>query len=210
MKKASTFWNEKAVSYAASPIGDMQAYEYTLERTRSYLKANDHVLEIGCGTGSTALLLARDVAQFTGTDISTEMVRIAREKAAKEGLETLHFQEATAAQAAQDAVGKDVVMGFNIFHLTEDLENTLKAIGAALKPGALLITKTPCLAEPSIGPLRFLFAGLIPAMQLIGKAPFVRRLTFRDLEAAIAAAGFKIVETGSYPKMSRYIVARRI
>jgi ubiquinone/menaquinone biosynthesis C-methylase UbiE len=209
MTQASKFWDKHAVKYAASPIKDMQAYEYTLERTRSYLKAGDHVLEIGCGTGSTALLLARDVAQFTGTDISPEMTRIAQEKAAAEGVETLQFQVRTAAQAAQDAAGMDVVMGFNIFHLTEDLEGILKTVSRNLQSGALLITKTPCLAEPSIGPMRFFFAALVPFLRLVGMAPFVRRLSFQELEAMITTAGFQIIETGSHPKMSRYIVARR-
>lgn len=209
MKQASKFWDKNAVKYAASPIKDQQAYEYTLERTRSYLRASDHVLEIGCGTGSTALLLAGSVAQFTGTDISPEMMRIAREKAAAQGAATLTFNVATAAQSARDATDMDVVMGFNIFHLAEDLEGILASLATRLKPGTLLITKTPCLNEPSIGPMRFLFRGLIPVMQFLGKAPFVRSLSFHQLEAIITEAGFQIIEAGSHPKMSRYIVARR-
>lgn len=209
MSQASKFWDNAAVKYAASPIKDQQAYEYTLERTRSYLNANDHVLEIGCGTGSTAILLAPDVAQFTGTDISSEMLRIARERAAATGVKALDFQVATAAESAQDAADMTVVLGFNIFHLTENLEGILAALHQNLKPGNLLITKTPCLREPSIGMMRFLFRALIPVLQFLGKAPFVQAFSFRELEAMITAAGFQIVETGSYPKMSRYIVARR-
>ena len=209
MTQASKFWDKHAVKYAASPIKDKAAYEYTLERTRSYLKPADQALEIGSGTGSTALLLAGDVARFTGTDISPEMTRIAREKAEGEGGGNLQFQVRTAMQAAEDAAGMDVVMGFNIFHLTENLEGILKTISGNLKPGALFITKTPCLGEPSIGLMRFAFAALVPVLRLVGMAPFVRRLSFQELEAMITSAGFQIIETGSHPKMSRYIVARR-
>lgn len=209
MVDAARFWDRIAVKYAASPIRDKEAYEYTLERTRSYLNDTDTVLEIGCGTGSTALRLAGDVACFTGTDISPEMLRIAREKAAEAKLDSLRFVVRDALGAAQDAADADVVMGFNILHLTEDPAAVLTALSGAMKSGGLLITKTPCLGEPSIGLKRFAFRALVPLMQMIGKAPVVQFLSFQRLEAAISNAGFKIIETGSYPAMSRYIVARR-
>lgn len=55
------FWNGTARKYAASQIGDMAGYERTLARTRSYLHPDDRVLEIGCGTGTTALIHAPNV-----------------------------------------------------------------------------------------------------------------------------------------------------
>ena len=58
MQQAETFWDGAAENYAKSPIRDVEAYNYTLERTRTYLSPTDKVLEVGCGTGSTALLLA--------------------------------------------------------------------------------------------------------------------------------------------------------
>ena len=61
MQETMKFWDGIAEKYAKRPISDMAAYEYTLGRTRSYLKPEDQVLELGCGTGSTALLLAGDV-----------------------------------------------------------------------------------------------------------------------------------------------------
>lgn len=209
MTQTAEFWNKIAIKYAASPIGDLEAYEYTLERTRSYLSETDRVLEMGCGTGSTALLLAENVAGITGTDISDEMVRIASEKASAQDVSDVTFTVASAVDSAREAAQYDVVMGFNIFHLTDDLEKVLDTLSREMKPGSLLITKTPCLGEPSIGLKRFLFRAMVPVMQLIGKAPFVRYLSFQELEAAVNWAGFKIIETSSKPAMSRYIVARK-
>ena len=55
MQTATRFWGKTAGRYAKMPIRYAEAYEYALERTRSYLAKTDRVLELGCGTGSTAL-----------------------------------------------------------------------------------------------------------------------------------------------------------
>lgn len=209
MKQSAQFWDRMAEKYAASPIRDTESYEYTLGRTRSYLTPQDRVLEFGCGTGSTALQLAGDVAQITGTDISGEMMRIAMDKARAQQVENATFKVATAREAAAGAGACNVVLGFNILHLVEEADEVLKTLFQTLAPGALLITKTPCLGEPSIGLKRFAFRAMIPVMQLFGKAPFVRYQSFQQLEASITDAGFKIIETSSKPAMSRYIVARK-
>ncbi len=51
---------------------------------------------------------------------------------------------------------------------------------------------------------------LIKAMQLVGKAPFVRVYSFASVEHMISRTGFDIIETGTYPEpRSRFIVARK-
>ncbi len=51
----------------------------------------------------------------------------------------------------------------------------------------------------------------IGALRLIGKAPYVRFFRIKELEQAITAHGFDIVETGNFPAKppSRFIVARK-
>ncbi|KPP84080.1 MAG: Methyltransferase domain [Rhodobacteraceae bacterium HLUCCA08] len=208
MVDTAKFWDRAARKYAAAPIRDMASYEYTLERTRSHLRPDHRVLELGCGTGSTALLLADAVAAYTGTDISGQMIRIAREKAAA-GPEGLHFEVAGAGDAVRGTASCDVVLGLNLLHLLRTPEAVLRDAHARLSEGGLVITKTVCLAEPSLGPKRFAFAALIPLMRAVGKAPFVQRFTFAGLERMIQAAGFELIETGTGPAMSRYIVARK-
>lgn len=209
MTQTAVFWDKLANKYAASPIRDLEAYEYTLGRTRSYLTANDNVLEIGGGTGSTALLLAPDVRQITGTDISPQMTRIADKKAASQGVTNAQFEVRSALEAAKRAGAYDVVLGFNVLHLTEECETVLKTLYDALASGSLLITKTPCLGEPSIGFKRFPIQAILPVMRFFGKAPYVRAFSFQELEAAMTWAGFRIIETDARPAMSRYIVARK-
>ncbi len=68
------FWDRTSSRYARSAISDPAGYERTLDRTRGLLKPQDRVLELGCGTGSTALRLASSVQSYLATDISTGMI----------------------------------------------------------------------------------------------------------------------------------------
>lgn len=63
------FWNRVARRYARAKIGDPQGYERSLERTRALLGPGDRVLELGCGTGMTALRLAGSVQAYLATAI---------------------------------------------------------------------------------------------------------------------------------------------
>ena len=86
------FWDRIARKYAADPIADMAGYERTLERTRHFLQSDHIVFELGCGTGTTALKLAPAVGRILATDVSSEMISIAREKAAGEGHLNVAFE----------------------------------------------------------------------------------------------------------------------
>lgn len=211
MKTDATFWDKIAPKYARDPIKDMDAYEYTLGRTRSYLTPTDTVLELGCGTGSTALLLAPSVARITASDFSDGMLEIGREKAREEGVENVSFRNIDVATTVQEQE-YDAVLGFNLFHLVRDIDAAFADIHKNLKPGGLFISKTPCLAQGGLGFKFGLLKLMIPVMQLFGKAPFVNLLSIDQLEAAVTGAGFEIIESGNFPATppSRYLVARRV
>lgn len=210
MTSAANFWDKQARGYAERPIDDVPAYEYTLGRTRSYLKDSDHALELGAGTGSTAITLADGVKHITATDISGEMLDIGRERAIEAGVDNISFANAEASTAPEGPF--DVVLAHNLLHLVDDLDADLADIAWRVKSGGLFISKTPCIAEPGLG-LKFgLMKLAIPMLQWLGKAPFVRFLGVSELEGMISNAGFEIVETGNFPVRppSRYIVARKL
>lgn len=202
------FWDRAARKYAAVPIKDMAGYERTLARTRQLLQPTDTVLELGCGTGTTALQLAPAVAHLLATDVSVEMIAIAREKVAAAGCSNIAFAVATPDTAPAGEGAYDAVLAFNLLHLVADRDRCIAAIRRLLKPGGLLITKTPCLAE--MNPLIRL---AVPVMRAIGKAPHVASFTADGLEREIASAGLTIVERarhGSGRKDARiFILARK-
>ncbi|MBO9451881.1 class I SAM-dependent methyltransferase [Tropicibacter sp. R16_0] len=212
MTQATAFWDGIAERYAKSPIKDVEAYEYTLERTRSYLGADDNVLELGAGTGSTALLLAPSVTRYVASDLSPKMTEIGRTKATDQGVTNVEFIAADVSDPQLAGTPYDTVLALNLLHLLPNLTEDLKHIHQMIKPGGLFISKSVCLNAKGL-PLRLRIMKLaIPLMQLLGKAPFVRSLTIEELEHEVMAAGFEIIETGNYPAVppSRYLVARRV
>jgi ubiquinone/menaquinone biosynthesis C-methylase UbiE len=207
--KNARFWDRMARKYAADPIADMAGYERTLDVARGYLKATDQVYEFGCGTGTTALKLAPSCARLTATDISGEMIEIAREKAQVQGCANAVFEVGTPETASCPDGSVDVAMGFNILHLIEARGATYRAIHRLLKPGGLFISKTGCLKE-----MNFALRLILPPMQLIGRAPYVAFFNAAELESEIVNAGFEIVERarhGTRGKDARiFLVARKV
>ncbi|CAM5550497.1 Ubiquinone biosynthesis O-methyltransferase, mitochondrial [Frigidibacter albus] len=196
------FWNRVAARYAARPLKDVAAYEALLADVAGRLQPTDTVLEIGCGTGGTAIHLAPRVARWLATDFSSEMVRIAQ---AKPGGDTVSFAVMDAAQAL-DAGPFDVVCAFNVLHLVDDFPGTLAHIHRSLNPGGLLICKTWCFADVPLK-LRLVFR----VLRLFGLFPVASVLGGGQLRRAIQEAGFRIEADkvfGTYPQ-NPYIVARK-
>lgn len=203
------FWDRAARKYAATPISDPTGYERTLARTREALPASSRVLELGCGTGSTALRLAGAAAHYLATDISPAMIAIAQEKRAAAPVPNLAFEVATAHALADRETPFDAVLAFNYLHLVHDLAATLAAIHRLVRPDGVFISKTACLSEMNPA-LRFL---ALPAMQLIGKAPHVGSFTRTALRQAIEKAGFEVlameIHAGKGDDRRPFIIARR-
>ncbi len=207
----ASFWNRMAERYARMPIRNEDNYELTLDRTRAHLSPSAQMLELGCGTGSTALRLADAVGHITACDYAHDMLTIAQRKAAEQGIGNVDFALADAAGNGLPDGPFDAICAFNLLHLVADLDATLAAIFARTRPGGVFISKTICLNEPGISlKLRAIMLAL-PLMQALGKAPRVAKFSIAALEAAIIRAGFDIIETGNHPAHppSRFIVARK-
>ncbi len=202
------FWDRAARKYAARPIAAPAEYERTLDRTRALLKSSDHVLELGCGTGTTALRLADGVERYLATDISPEMIAIANQKHATTPIRGLTFRVATADTTAVDAGPFDAILGFNYLHLVRDLHGTLCRIHALLMADGVFISKTPCVGE--MNPLVRL---VLPALRAIGMAPHAGVFTSEKLREFLNAGGIEIVAAENHATKGDdhrpYIVARK-
>jgi len=208
LEKDARFWDRTARKYAGDTIADMGGYENTLSAVGHYLNGDQDVLEIGCGTGTTAMRLAGQARRYLATDISPEMIVIAREKNEAAHIQNLTFDVGEPVTADWPDDANDVVLAFNVLHLVPSAAQTLAAVQRRLKPGGLFVSKTPCLAM-----MNPLIRAIIPVMQLFGKAPSVTSFTPDALEALIEAAGFEIIEWGWHGTKGKdtrpYFVARK-
>jgi ubiquinone/menaquinone biosynthesis C-methylase UbiE len=207
--RKARFWDRIARKYAADPIADVAGYEATLQRVQGLLSTEHDVLEIGCGTGTTALRLAPSTQRLLATDVSAGMIAIAREKLAAQPTPQLSFALADADEPAFGQGVYDVALAFNVLHLVSDLDHALALAVQALRPGGLLISKTPCIAE--MNPLIPRLA--LPLMRAIGKAPHVLSFDGGALQSAITRQGMEVVSVerhGTRGKDIRvFIVARK-
>lgn len=207
--RKARFWDRIARKYAADPIADTAGYEATLRRVQALLSAQQDVLEIGCGTGTTALRLAPLTRRLLATDVSVGMIEIAREKLVAQPVPQLSFAVADADAPVFGQGAYDVVLAFNLLHLVSDLDQALTLAVQALRPGGLLISKTACIAE--MNPLVPYLA--LPIMRAVGKAPHVLCFDGEALQSAIARRGMEILSVerhGTRGKDIRaFIVARK-
>ncbi|KEY71939.1 hypothetical protein S7711_07088 [Stachybotrys chartarum IBT 7711] len=202
-------WDKAAPSYAKSAVADQNGYQRTLQRTREHLKPTDKVLELGCGTGTTALLLAESVQSYLATDLSSGMISIAEDKRESgDKIPGLTFRTATAEHLVSEKAQFTTVLGFNYLHVVPDLASTLQGVHALLEDGGLFISKTGCLKDMS-----FLYRLALPIGRLIGKAPTVSVFSMDELEEQFRLAGFDILETEFHASDGStgrpYIIARK-
>lgn len=203
------FWDRASRKYAKGAVADQAGYERTLESTRALLSSGDRILELGCGTGTTALQLAGDVQNYLATDISAAMIAIARERRIANPMANLRFRTVTAEAVVRGPMPFNAILGFNYLHLIRDLPGTLRHIHSLLAADGLFLSKTPCIGE--MNPLIRL--ALLPAMRAIGKAPFAGVFRASQLSERISAAGFDILATENHATKGNdkrpYIVARK-
>lgn len=180
MSRDSKFWDRIAPGYARRPVSDEVSYQRKLEVTRGYLRPDMEVLEIGCGTGSTALVHAPHVRHIRATDISPKMIEIARGKAETAGVTNLDFDVAAIDDLQVANQSLDMVMGHSILHLLADKDAAIDRAYAMLKPGGVFVTSTVCLGDRMkwfkiVGPIGY-FLRLIPLVKVFNVQQLVDSL----------------------------------
>jgi ubiquinone/menaquinone biosynthesis C-methylase UbiE len=205
VKNKVHFWNKVADKYAKNPISDMPSYEHKLQKTREYFTPESHIVEIGCGTGSTAILHAPFVRSILAIDLSDKMLDIANKKLAETSITNIKFKNSDI-DVLRLAKPVDMVMTMSLLHLLEDKEAALAKIFEGLKPGGVFVSSTACIAD---GMKIFKYIG--PVAHFLGLIPFVKVFTNDELKRSIEAAGFEIDYAWKPDKKlaSSFIIAKK-
>lgn len=162
------------------------------------------VLEFGCGTGSTALVHAPFVRSILATDLSQEMIAIARRKAEAAAVRNVAFKDVSIEELDAPAGRFDAILGLSVLHLVDDLERTLGRVHTLLKPGGLFFSSTVCVRDMGAIP-----TGLVGILGAVRLGPPVNPFSSGDLLAAMGQAGFEVVSTWRpAPRKALFVVAR--
>ena len=108
-------YNLNAIAYA-DKFMDHKPYETQVKAFAQLLASGDSILEIGCGPGNVAKqMLAVKPFQFTGFDLSAEMVKLASANAPSGKFFRQDVRLAEFDESSFDAV----MLSFSIVHLTD-------------------------------------------------------------------------------------------
>lgn len=203
---SARFWDRVAPSYSKQDIADSASYARKLKATQALMEPTMEVLEVGCGTGSTALLHAAHVAHIQATDVSAAMISIGKQKAQDAGINNVSFSQSGVEDFVAPDGSFDMVLALNLLHLLPDRAAALAKIHRLLKPEGIFISSTVCLADRM-----WFLRPVIPLMQWLGKAPYVSFIQADRLVQEVSAAGFERAEQWTHGRSnSVFLISRKI
>lgn len=111
-----------------------------LEDTLSLHKCS-HILDLGCGRGRHSINLAQKGYQVTGIDLSQEAIKTAKEKAAGEGLDNVHFKVRDMRNPLPQTFDAIVNLFTTFGYFMKDRENAavLDSVITMLKPDGIFV-----------------------------------------------------------------------
>lgn len=115
--------------------------EYILNLFERFDRKPTLLLDVACGTGGFSIELAKKGIEVIGTDMSEDMLSVAREKTADEGLDILYLCQSAEELDLYGTVDGAVCCMDSINHITniETLETALKKVSLFLEPERLFI-----------------------------------------------------------------------
>jgi ubiquinone/menaquinone biosynthesis C-methylase UbiE len=145
-KEIQRYYKKQAEKFSTdgrSTISDMNTRNLEIEALLKYIKDNKKVLEIGCGNGYTAKkIIQNKKIDLYGTDISEDLIKIAKKQDLKGSKGKVIFKEGNATKLDfSDALFDVVFTERCLINLItwENQKKSLQEIHRVLKMGGILI-----------------------------------------------------------------------
>ncbi|WP_149179657.1 class I SAM-dependent methyltransferase [Streptomyces sp. TRM49041] len=196
----ASYWDSASASFDDEPDHGLRGAvtrEAWRRRLREWVPAGaGDVLDVGCGTGSLALLLAQDGHRVTGVDLAPGMVERARGKFAEAGLQG-RFLLGDAARPPMGEETFDVVLVRHVVWTVREPLGALREWVGRLRDGGRLVMvegrwgETGGSGEPYVpGGEALPWGGGVPADELLRVvAPLLREVRVEPLSDDAALWG---------------------
>lgn len=201
---AAKFWDKISERYFNKPVPNEEIYQKKLQETQKYLKKEYDILEIGCGTGETALKHCSYVESVIATDFSKEMIHRANKRLAKSDHHNIEFECLDFHDSLKKYHSKNAILAMNVIHLEKDRKKLLASINQSLAQEGVFISSTPC---PSM--FFVLLKPLFSIAAFFHKVPYFSLLSANKLKHEVTDAGFNILQIFETGKGSVFIVASK-
>lgn len=174
----------------ASPAGRARAERrgrFFVERCR--LRPSDSALEIGCGSGVFTERVARSGATVTATDLSEDLLALAREKR----IANVRLEIADAHRLPYPDGSFDAVYGSSILHHL-DVQRAFPEIRRVLREGGRLAFAEPNMMNPQIA----LMKNVPFIKRRMGESPDETAFFRWQLARRLREAGFVAIDVRPY------------
>ncbi|MCJ8314457.1 MAG: class I SAM-dependent methyltransferase [Saccharospirillaceae bacterium] len=203
MNSGQKFWEKIAHRYNKQPIKNEQAYQTKLTKTKQYYNKNSKILEIGCGSGDTAIYHAPNIKHYLAVDYCQSFIQIGTAKALD--IKNLSFIQCSVEQLDMKSLDFDITLAMSLFHLVENPGQLIQKIYDNLPENGLLISSTTCIKN-----MPFYISWMLPVIFKLGLAPKVMVFTSDELINMIKKSGFKIdYQWQPNKKSALFIVAKK-
>ena len=190
MSKAIQFWDKMAVRSEKQKDSDEGKENKTIDRTIKHLKAEDVVLDFGCGIGGNTCDVAEHVKHVDAFDYSPDSIAVSKRKAQRREITNIDFVVTDLCDERYKDASYDIVLAYNILHLIDAPEKAVERINKLLKPGGLLISATGCMGEK-----KSFFRLFLSFLSKIGVVPPMTSFSIAELENLVTRGSFEIIET---------------
>ncbi len=204
--KERNFWDKYAHYYDFYISKTLnKTYKTILDKINFELMENYHVLEIGTGTGIIPFSIFSKVDSIIATDISSEMILIAKQKKKELHVENVDFQVQDSYKLTFADGLFDMVIASNLLHLIYEPEKALSEVKRVLTDKGVFIAPTFCVGENVKSRI------ISSIVEFLSGFKTVNKWSIKDFNEFLMTNGFVIEKTvkidGKFPLA--YIVLKK-